>query len=454
MLTWRPKRLLTFTMATGCTITLALAAHAGKQHLGGNALPGTSKTPPVIERAAPAANEVTNVAPAGTYEPGDTEVSIVCAGTPENEPDCGLPVDTTNGGCNSDPPVFGSITCDETICGTAAFDGVLRDTDWYAFTVPPGGGVYTLTVTTEFLGLIGFINTNDCATASSLVPLAQPGPGQTVSVSRCFAEGTWWAFVAPEFAQVETCGVAYSVTLTCDGPCPVGACCFFDGSCTQEIQPDCEAAGGEYQGDGVTCDVANCVPICGPGAGPCDAPNGTRGCEDVDCCELICSMDPFCCDVEWDDICADEAITYCGVCSADFCDLADPVCPGETYFGNTFNATSDYLDHGGTTDDVFFCGVNFGVYDVWCKYIPEEDGMLFVHVEGPNNVGTEWVFGVYDSCPNGPDDLLACNVFVHHGVVVCPVEEGQCYWIRAAARGFARGEFVLDIVGPDCAEVP
>jgi hypothetical protein len=151
--------------------------------------------------------------------------------------------------------------------------------------------------------------------------------------------------------------------------------------------------------------------------------------------------------------CVPEVFCGEGTCGADHCEEAGEICPFETYVVDTSDATSDYIDHGGTVDDVFFCGNVFGVYDEWCKYTPDEDGDLFVHVEGPGTDGTEWVFGVYDDCPAGPGDLRACNTALHHGVLVCEVEAGRTYWIRMAARGFGRGECVLDIVGPPCGDL-
>ncbi len=50
--------------------------------------------------------------------------------TPEGEV-CG---DDDNGGCNSEPPEFGSISCGEHICGELWADGGTRDTDWFSFT--------------------------------------------------------------------------------------------------------------------------------------------------------------------------------------------------------------------------------------------------------------------------------------------------------------------------------
>ena len=81
-------------------------------------------------------------------------------------------------------------------------------------------------------------------------------------------------------------------------------------------------------------------------AGPPLQANGTRGCSDLDCCAIVCGIDPFCCSTEWDDVCADYALGGCTSCgdeqagspyethaagSDDFacCDLIcdnDPIC--------------------------------------------------------------------------------------------------------------------------------
>ncbi len=54
---------------------------------------------------------------------------------------------------------------------------------------------------------------------------------------------------------------------------------------------------------------------CGdPNAGDCCAANGTPGCDDLPCERLVCANDPFCCDIEWDQLCADQAamLAVCG----------------------------------------------------------------------------------------------------------------------------------------------
>ena len=53
-------------------------------------------------------------------------------------------------------------------------------------------------------------------------------------------------------------------------------------------------------------------PSCGdPFAGDCFSANGTPGCEIGDCCTDVCTQDPFCCQVAWDDACADKAAIFC-----------------------------------------------------------------------------------------------------------------------------------------------
>jgi len=67
---------------------------------------------------------------------------------------------------------------------------------------------------------------------------------------------------------------------------------------------------------------------CGnPSAGDCCAANGTPFCSDADCCNLVCSVDTFCCSVEWDAICAGEASGLCTICGGGGC-IVD--CSGAT----------------------------------------------------------------------------------------------------------------------------
>lgn len=61
------------------------------------------------------------------------------------------------------------------------------------------------------------------------------------------------------------------------------------------------------------------VGLCGSGSGgSCFVAQSTPSCSDPDCCGLVCTVDPFCCEVAWDALCVNEAF---GLCS--------PPCPAD-----------------------------------------------------------------------------------------------------------------------------
>lgn len=61
------------------------------------------------------------------------------------------------------------------------------------------------------------------------------------------------------------------------------------------------------------------LPDCGePGAGSCLRAKQTPSCEDGTCCKLVCDVDPYCCDHQWDEVCADAARGTCSLpCEGD-----------------------------------------------------------------------------------------------------------------------------------------
>lgn len=50
---------------------------------------------------------------------------------------------------------------------------------------------------------------------------------------------------------------------------------------------------------------------CGLGAGDCSIGNDTPGCDDVDCCNAVCGVDPYCCTTECDEFCAAPVPASC-----------------------------------------------------------------------------------------------------------------------------------------------
>jgi hypothetical protein len=118
---------------------------------------------------------------------------------------------------------------------------------------------------------------------------------------------------------LESCAV-------CAAGCPgSGNCCEANGSpgcdnffcCAQVCASDpfcCDTAWDQTCAAAAQTVCLSCAVSC-PGGGDCCENNGTPGCNDELCCELICSLLPFCCDSFWDGICAGQAQALCDACA-------------------------------------------------------------------------------------------------------------------------------------------
>ena len=177
----------------------------------------------------------------GELEP--CEVECPPDATVDPEPECGDDYeDTTNGGCNSEPPVFGTIECGETICGTAGtftYQGnAYRDTDWYMFSLAQPSPV-TWTVTADFPVLIFLLDIVDCDDfGNNLSESATGGPCQEVTIDAGeIPPGDYIAFVAPSGFDGVDCSSVWVGTLECEsGPCEVDC----PPDATVDDEPQCE----------------------------------------------------------------------------------------------------------------------------------------------------------------------------------------------------------------------
>ena len=94
----------------------------------------------------------------------------------------------------------------------------------------------------------------------------------------------------------------------CDNAATSACTCAIDAyCCANEWDEVCIALATMYCG-------AACpdIPVCGsPTAGSCTAPHATPACADAECCVGVCTVDPFCCQSAWDEVCAEEAALGC-----------------------------------------------------------------------------------------------------------------------------------------------
>lgn len=130
-----------------------------------------------------------------------------------------------------------------------------------------------------------------------------PGETYLVLIDRYTGGGSTDGPYLIEFVCAAVCGDATcdagedccSCPADCDpcAGCDDGICCAADGEDCDTCPTDCGAC-----------------PVCGnPNAGDCCAPAQpyTPGCDDAACCEAVCLLDAYCCNVEWDNICGDRA---------------------------------------------------------------------------------------------------------------------------------------------------
>lgn len=140
------------------------------------------------------------------------------------------------------------------------------------------------------------------------------------------------AFVCPGLCPgPRECGTASHDCLTVGGPgCNDEVCCAqvcaqryrccwlqWDSLCVELAELFCYGSGCELPCDGrpeaEPCGTqvnGGCfVPL--TGVSTCCYASGGVDCDDVDCLKAVCAIDPFCCMVAWDHICAEEALTLC-----------------------------------------------------------------------------------------------------------------------------------------------
>ncbi|MEY3144157.1 MAG: hypothetical protein RLY21_2650 [Planctomycetota bacterium] len=183
-------------------------------------------------------------------------------------------------------------------------------------------------------------------------------------------------------------------------------------------------------------------PICGdPDAGDCCATSKQPFCNDVECCNFVCLLDPPCCADRWDTTCVASAALYCySTCGLppdnDECTTPRTATEGSNLFRNN-QAT-------GTTATT--CGAIFS--DVWFEYTAKTDGLVTLSLcdaEGGWALITSGDYGdldtriaVFDSCDG---TLVACNddaCGVRSRVAFAPTC-GATYRIAIGSRDNAEG---------------
>jgi hypothetical protein len=283
---------------------------------------------------------------------------------------------------------------------------------------------------------------DDCGSCNGDCCAAHNNPGcDDEAVEKCvcgvdpYCCNTAWDNLCVAEVEDEDCGSCEAGDVCGDGLCgdtencsdcpgDCGECCGND-VCEGLFGEDCATCPGDCGecpaecGDntcqeGETC--VNCVADCGLCAGSCCLQKDSVGCLNKDVQDCVCAIDAFCCEVNWDGICA-TAADECGSCHGDCCEANDSpgcddeeveacVCEQDAYCCNN---TWDEICANEVTEMECgecvvepFCGDAICGADENCELCPEDCG------ECPPGCGDE-VCGPDENCSSCKLDCGACE---------------------------------------------
>ncbi len=207
--------------------------------------------------------------------------------------------------------------------------------------------------------------------------------------------------------------------------------------------PDCDQPGWRIEVDFAD----TCGPTCGNDL-DCLASHASPGCEDSDCCQLVCQQDPLCCDWTWDATCALAASEVCGgdPPANDSCADAIDIGLGSTPFRQLLATVSEPA--GDCVDPARRGG------DVWFRHEVVCDSLIRIGTCGTAdfNTAVEIFEGGCGSLRQVEcvDDEPFCSF--ETGSVFVDATCGDVYLVRVSGvdGGTGNGEVVVECFGAAC----
>lgn len=195
-----------------------------------------------------------------------------------------------------------------------------------------------------------------------------------------------------------------------DPPCGHMACCRVHPTnplqtvCANEPVGECLAGGEPFVGsfcEGVDCGLAACIAA----QVDCLSEHGGAGCRDRACCNAVCEVDPFCCEVEWDGFCVKAASDFCSapVPLNDLCFEASPASLGN----HPFTTVGAGTDGPPLPTECGASGVQQVPADVWYRFVPDFSG--WVEISTCQSTTFDTLIAVYRGCGCPPAEFLACD---------------------------------------------
>ena len=346
---------------------------------------------------------------------------------------------------------------DESICGVNDTRAV-----WLQYTAACTGGI-TAEICTEFgesqptLSIFTACGGTQLACSSSAA--SGCSLGDSVRLEFFGTQGTNYLI---RVSAIDNLLVAGSVSVTCEATCGTGESCYTahaapgcnDGECCETVctaDPFCCTT----QWDSLCVNRAwDLCQSCGSGKDSCFSSHASPGCNTVSCCASVCAVDPFCCETSWDSLCVLRAETICraGTTCSD-ARLWNTTIPG----GDQFNTG---LAFAGTDDSS--CGTG-DTRAIWFRYVATCSGMTELS-SCTEFAESQMTLAVFSECGGSQLACSAtgtdCAAFPHEVEVRFATTAGETYLVRvsainglAAAGGLSASCDAVCGVGEDC-DVP
>ncbi len=271
---------------------------------------------------------------------------------------------------------------------------------------------------------------------------------------------------------ISECGGQFMNNMGCDvavfdPPCDTGSCCTLDGGCTNLSAAACLQQDGLWRPT-LSCDEEGFMcpfPSCFSATESCiEAHDSTPGCNNLDCCQIVCELDSFCCEAGWDSTCVQSALDFCTLPlpSNDNCASATVITDG-THLIDTISASTDgpALPTGPQPNG---CDEGNGVAlasDVWFNYFAPGNGIVTVDLCSDTDLDSR--VAIYNSCtcPLAQGQTVECGddgCSISQGPtdLQFPVISGNCYKIRVGgapgpnANGVGTMTVSFSGTGPMC----
>ena len=351
-----------------------------------------------------------------------------------------------NPGCNAAPaawqkisgiPASGGNVVLVGTCGTFTPAGgtsgaTSRDLDWYEIEMPAAGSLTASLCIPQSTASVLFVSKGvDCATYVFLYG----------------TQGASSQSAGPYYFQGGSQGVIVTTPFETTATAPVYSCKAY------------------------RCDVTY-APLnyasCGTSSFPCIAAHSSGGCNNIGCCETVCSFNPGCCDTAWDASCVQLGVDQCGLfiyncppvagAPANNCATNAQIVaiPSTTNFDNSA-ATTD-----GPNDTLTYCTSN-SAKDIWywvkapgngqldvslCSSPATFDSVLNIYgpyasadVGDPQTLADTWIGCTDDTCglTGGPSTLSLVDAVVNQWYLV---RVGSWYDIDPATAVGSTGTMV------------